>query len=181
MVKSKFSPLHDRPPVLLLGGMENSLSIVRSLGKKGIHVKVAAKEKCFAGFSRFCNKNYTIPKNIEAKVFWQDLLLANDNSGLSGSVIFACNDEAVEFVTENESELQNSYILEYQDKTLRADMLNKQKTLELAKSIGIPTPNFLEINTFEDIEKIQNQVLFPALVKPLYSHIFQSYFNKNFF
>jgi len=181
MPKSDFSPLYDLHPVLLLGGMENSLSIVRSLGRRGIPVSVAAKEKCFAPFSRFCNKSYSVPQNVEAKRFWQDLLLSGDNSGLSGSVIFACNDEAVEFVTENESELQKNYILEYQDRTLRADMLNKQKTLELARSVGIPTPNFWEINIFENIEEVQNQVLFPALVKPLYSHIFQSHFNKKFF
>ena len=181
MSKPARSSLVDVPPVLLLGGMENSLSIVRSLGRRGIPVSVAAKEKCFASYSRFCHKSYIVPKGLDAKQFWQDLLLSSDTPGLSGSVIFACNDEAVDFVTGYESVLEKRYMLEGQNKVLRSSMLNKQKTLELARSLGIPIPNFWEINTLENIVEVQNQVMFPALIKPLYSHIFQSYFHKKFF
>ena len=47
-----------------------------------------------------------------------DMVQANpsvNNSEFSGSVIFACCDDAIEFVTEHEDELKKKYILETQD------------------------------------------------------------------
>lgn len=164
---------NDWPPVLLLGGMENSLSIVRSLGKRGIRVFVAAKSSCFALRSRFCARKFVIPKHVDSQEYWYELLLSRDDAELQGCVVFVCGDDAVNFIASNKSLLEPKYLLEEQDANLRLAMLNKQKTAELGRSVGVPTPSYWEVKSTDDISGIESMVNFPAIIKPLYSHLFQ--------
>jgi predicted ATP-grasp superfamily ATP-dependent carboligase len=169
--------LADKIPVLILGGQENALSIARSLGKRGIPIHVSADPDCWALRSRYCSGRYPRPAGVESKDYWGGLLLSNNKSPLEGSVILTGSDEAIEFVARNRTELEKRYILERNRPELQLALLDKQKTLELARSVGVPTPNYWKVDTVEDVRRIGGDIQFPLIIKPIHSHLFQKQYN----
>ena len=105
MTSSKQNPV----PVLLLGGQENALSVIRSLTRHGVPVSLSAPESCWALRSRHCARRYPIELNVDRAAFWEDLLLGPGHPELRGSVIFPCNDEAIEFMAARRSVLRREY------------------------------------------------------------------------
>jgi D-aspartate ligase len=173
-------PLDCTTPVLILGGTENALSVARNLGGRGVAVRISSHIKTLGMRSRFCRESFPIRDGQSAAEFWRALLLGDEHS-LYGHIIFPCSDEALEFLAGHRQELEAHYILDdYRPELLNA-MLDKKRTLELARSIGVPTPNFWAIRDMDDVVKIREQIQFPALVKPIHSHKFQQVFKCKFF
>lgn len=160
-------------PVLVLGGQENALSVVRSLGRRGIPVRVSARQGCSALRSRFCAGAYPIRPQEEPGKFWERLLLENLEQELGGSIIFPCDDHAVEFLANYKGNLERRYGLDGFVPDLQLVLLDKRKTLELAKLAGCPIPNFWEVQNPADLERLMHEVTYPVIVKPVHSHLFQ--------
>lgn len=115
-----------------------------------------------------------------ADEFWSALLLSDDKQ-LYGHIIFACGDDAIEFLAHHRQELEAHYVLDDYVPELQNAMLDKKRTLELAQSVGVPTPNFWAIHDIDDVKKIRGQIQFPAIVKPIYSHKFRQVFDCKLF
>ena len=166
----------SKPPVLILGGQENTLSLTRSFGRRNISTYISAPATCLAFKSRYCSKAYPVPSEMKTKDYWAQLLLNEEHSEISGSVIFAGNDEAVEFIAAKKSERANKYVVDDSIPQIHIDMLNKQRTLELAKIAGCPTPSFYNISELDDVKNIGDDVMFPIMIKPIHSHLFRVYY-----
>lgn len=172
---------HSAVPVLVLGGEENALSVVRSLGREGIQVRVSAQRGCAALRSRFCARAYPIRARKEPGRFWERLLLENAERELDGSVIFPCDDHAVEFLANYKGVLEKRYCLDGFVPDLQLALLDKRKTLELAERAGCPIPNFWEVRNPADLERLMDEVTYPVIVKPVHSHLFQLKYNRKYF
>jgi len=164
-------------PVLVLGGGPNALSIVRSLSKHNSPVKVASGQGSPGLHSRFCKQGFMTPKGVRHEAYWEDLLLGND-TGLKDHLILSGSDESVEFLSKHKESLKKRFYLDDFNPEVQLNMLNKQKTLELAQSVGVPTPKFWPLNSMEDLKSIIDEVRFPIMIKPLHSHLFQHKFSS---
>jgi predicted ATP-grasp superfamily ATP-dependent carboligase len=164
------------PPVLILGGSVNALSIARSLGRRGITINLSASEGRHVQYSRYCRKSFPFGRSVKGSDFWSDLLLSSRGTELHGSVIFVCNDEAVSFVANHRQELSRHYRLDDSVPALQLAMLDKQKTLALAQSVNVPAPRFWQIENAAQLDAIEGALTFPLIVKPLHSHLFQAKF-----
>jgi predicted ATP-grasp superfamily ATP-dependent carboligase len=175
MVKTKMSSA-TRPPVLILGGCENALSLARSLGRRGIQIYASVGASECVRVSRYCTQSFPFSRSEPAPEKWHELLLSPNNHRLRGALIFPCSDEAVEFVANHRHELQPDYVLDDATPEIQLAMLDKENTLRLARSVGIPVPNFWEIDELDELDKILPEVVFPVVVKPIHSHLFQKVF-----
>jgi predicted ATP-grasp superfamily ATP-dependent carboligase len=170
-----------QPPVVVLGGSTNALSIARSLGRIGVAVHVSVTEGGPASYSRYRARVYPIPPRCPAQEHWARLLLPSP-SGLEGSVLFVCNDDAVEFIARHRDGLAGRYVLDDAVPGVQQAMLDKRRTLELAAAAGIGIPRFWAVNGVADIDRLAGDLLYPAIVKPLHSHEFQKKFGgRKFF
>lgn len=172
---------NKQPPVIILDGAENTLSIVRSLSKKGISVSVVASPTCQAFNSRYTRESYKVPDKSNPKDYYRDVLLGKNSHTLAGSVLLTCGDIGIEFVVENHTALSEKYILDIQKPHLQKALLDKQETLRMAKEAGIGFPEFWNIDSLDDIENIADQVNYPAIIKPIHSHLFVKAFNVKLF
>ncbi len=163
-------------PVLVLGGDANTLSIVRCLSLRGVAVAVSTECHSPALRSRFCGAKYPVPKGKDNKDYWAELLLSGERNELKGSVLFACCDDAVQFLCTHHDELARFYLLYQFDPRLHLSLLDKQHTYELAKSVGVAVPQYWTVNRIEDIERILPELTFPVIIKPLLSHVFRRQF-----
>lgn len=160
-------------PVLVLGGQENALSILRSFGRMKIPAYISAPPGCFAKSSRYCTGSYPVPATEANQSYWHRLLLDEHSPVLQGCVIFAGSDEAVEFLATHRKALLMHYRLDDADPDVDLSMLSKQKTMELAQATGCPTPLFHHVKNLADIDRIKDDILYPVMLKPIYSHLFQ--------
>ena len=174
--------IEKKSPVLLLDGIQSALSLTRSLGRRGIKIYHSCADNAIVKYSKYCTKSFPYPNKEKVHEFWTDLLLNQNNFIPQGSVIFPCNDDAVEFVAKNRDALAANYILDESVPEIHLTMLNKKKTSQLAKSLNISIPNFWEIEKSEELEQIASQVVFPVIIKPHNSLLFQKHFGgKKYF
>lgn len=170
----------NRHDVLLLGGIANSLSVARCLGKNNINVNIASPIDCVVAKSRHIKNHFVQPENLSREDFYYDLLLQQDKIKPE-AVIFACDDDAISVIAKNKDFLKKKYILDIQKPEHQLDLLDKQKTIELAKKVNCPAPKYWQIEKPEDVIKAIPDITFPVLIKPIYSHIFHKQFNKKLF
>ncbi|EGV52465.1 hypothetical protein [Candidatus Endoriftia persephone] len=165
-------------PVLILGGHENALSILRSLSRHGIPVSFSATEGRPITFSRYGNKQYIIPLGADVFDYWSELLLGRPHPELNGHLIFGCGDDAVQFLAENREELEKYYLLDEFIPEIHLAMLDKKETLRLAKKIGIGTPRTWKVDAGSSIEELTSQnIEYPVIAKPVNSLVFRTRFN----
>ena len=170
------------PPVLILGGSSNSLSIARSLAGMNVDVYLSVQQRNCAYFSRYAQKVFPFTDKYNVDQFWKELLIDSPPAYLDGAVLWACNDDAIDFIAKNHPVLSKRFILDDSIPDLQIKLLNKLSTLKMARSLGIPTPNFLEVNDLNDVrEKTLSEFEYPVLVKPQQSHLFQKVFGGNKF
>lgn len=176
------SRLDTTTPVLVLGGRENALSLVRRLGALGITMRASGPADCWGMYSRHCASAYPVPRTVSDSEFWSDLLLSGKAPELKGSLIVYCSDSAIEFVARNRQALAKDYVLDHATSELQLALLDKRKTLELAHRAGVPAPQFWSVRNGEaDLEAMRAIVQFPVMVKPIISHRFHKVFGRKLF
>ncbi len=169
-------------PVLILGGQENAISLIRSFGKRNIKVFISVRQDSLASKSRYCHKVFVIPDKQTDEEAWHRLLFCDEDPDLEGCVIFPCSDEAVEFLARNRNRLKSKYRIDCFKPGVHLAMLNKFKTLVLAQKAGCPTPAFFKISNEDEVTQISSRILYPIMIKPVHSHIFTKYFpDKKYF
>lgn len=178
-----FDPRRFDPstPVLLLGGGGNAVSVARNLGRLGVSVAASGNREAWGLASRHCRRRFTVPPGKEEAEYWRELLLSPGPGPLDGHVIFALCDASIAFVCEHRTRLAGRYILEDFDAGLRAAMLDKKATLEMARAAGVPTPDFWTVRTREDVAALRGRLRFPVMVKPIHSHLFIPVFGRKLF
>lgn len=167
----------ERNPVVLLGGLANTVSVIRSFASAKIPVHLIASPKSPAIKSKYLLTSFPIPEKITEPEYLIQKLIKEDCFP-NKSVIFPCSDEAIQFVANNKEALREKYILDIQDPQQQLDLLDKKKTLSLANKAGCMAPGFWEIKSFSDVLNCENEVEFPVLIKPIHSHIFQKHFKQ---
>jgi D-aspartate ligase len=167
--------------VLILGGAANGVALARNFGRVGITVRAAGGKGCLAQYSRFCTKAYRWADQNSQQEFWHELLIENPKVELLASFIFALCDDSIEFVEKYKSELSQRYLLEDFNAELRGEMLDKKATLVRARAAGVDTPKFWSVETVADLQAIKGEVTFPAMVKPIHSHVFIPIFGQKLF
>lgn len=167
--------MNNKPPVLILGGHENSLAVARSLKDLGIRIAVSTTRSASVQYSRFCHRLYSAPSGEFYSNYWRKLLLESPAGALDGSVILCCSDEAVEFVALHRERLQARYIVEENVPRLQLALLNKYQTFLLAQQAGLAAPHCWH-ETEDDPFYRKADIRFPVLVKPLVSHLYRRVF-----
>ena len=159
-----------RVPAVLLGGAVTALSTARSLGADGVGVTILSDgaNDCLARRSRFCRRyiHYELSHDIRAE--WLAWLQEAE-----GAVVLPCSDLGVEFIAHHRAELLAAGHLpaEGNDDVMLA-MLDKQRTYDMALSLGIGAPRTVTAHTHDDVaEGFRSGLSFPLAVKPTRSDI----------
>ncbi|HSV15356.1 MAG TPA: hypothetical protein VLI90_13940 [Tepidisphaeraceae bacterium] len=169
----------EQPPVLILGGEANALSVARDLGRLGAKVFMLGESGTPVRHSRYCN---WIELESSAKgsfeTIWADFLLGSDSDYLKGAVVLACSDAGITVLATHRDRLSRKFRLDESNTIAQLDMLDKLKTYHHAVAAGVPTPKFWEVHTRADVLAIEKELVYPLLVKPRLSHVFEKHFGR---
>lgn len=169
------------PPVIILGGDPNALSIARNLGRRGIRVYAVNEPDAPVRYSRYC-RFLAVPWLGSNVASWTAYLLGPEAEPLRGAVLLAASDEALEILVQHREALGPRFLLDESNPDAQRRMLNKLSTYEAAKEAGVPMPRFWVTAGGAALDALAPDLAYPLLVKPLFSHRFGFQFGgKKFF
>ncbi|MDB5300111.1 MAG: hypothetical protein JWO87_1774 [Phycisphaerales bacterium] len=169
------------PPVIILGGRANALSVARSLGRLGAKVYAINERNAFVGHSRYCRQiDVPVSRKGEEAREWARFLLGDDAGHLRGAILMACSDEGIEVITDHRDALAQRFILDESNPVAQRMMLNKVETYQRAVEAGVPTPRFWLADSPEQLARVRDELVYPLIVKPLHSHVFEGQTGKKF-
>src|SRR3954468_19008525 len=86
----------ELPPVILMGGRANALSVARSLGRIGAAVYLLNEPGAFVRTSRYCDwLDVPVARKGDEATAWADFLLSDEAKHLHGAVLLSCSDEGI--------------------------------------------------------------------------------------
>jgi predicted ATP-grasp superfamily ATP-dependent carboligase len=154
--------LGRRPAALVLGGSYRALAVVRSLGRHGVPVTLAATD----GHSLATRSRY-----VEEVLPWQGLggealvsaLLADD--GERGRILVPTDDDDAEALGRAHARLSDHFAVTVSPWERLEAAADKRRTYALAGELGIPFPRGWP--TGDDPPALPTEA-FPVIVKPAY-------------
>src|SRR5207237_8242987 len=147
------------------------------LGRQGVKVIAVGVETTCVRYSRYCQWVQLPQEGPEGDQLLQFLLGAESES-LRGGVLLACSDAALLVLAKHRRALQQRYRLDLANPSAQLSMLYKLSTYEIARAAGVVTPRFWNITSNADVESIRNELVFPLMIKPRLSHVFERRFGK---
>jgi D-aspartate ligase len=161
----------DLPPVVLLGGSTNAVSVARSLGRMGVQVYAIAERRTQVAYSRFCSSFTVVGARGSVTETWLGWLL---ESAPRRAVVIPCDDDGLEIVACHRSELTAAGLRPCpgNDRVI-LEMLDKERTLERARELEVPAPRSARVSNRHELLEEARSLGLPVLLKPVHGHRFQ--------
>ena len=143
-----------------------TLSVVRSLGRRGADVFVAGEGFRGQAFrSRHVRGRYRLPASTEdARAYWEALerLLATERF----DVVIPTYVETTEPLSCHRGSLEQTVGLAVPEENSLRTAMDKWLTLRLAEELGIRTPRTRCPGTSEELDRAAAELAYPVVVKP---------------
>jgi D-aspartate ligase len=151
---------------VVTGASYRALAVVRSLGRRGVSVRVVrSDEHAIAGSSRYAHGRLAWPAGAESRRVDYLVGLA-DREGLDGWVLIPTHDEEAALIARHHDRLARHYRLTTPSwETLRA-AYDKRCTHALAERAGLHQPWTLFPRDHDELEQARGR--FPVVIKPAY-------------
>jgi D-aspartate ligase len=169
-------PLDGLPPAIVLDGRVNAVSIARGLARMGVAVHALGEPTSPARYSRYVHW-VRLPETADPAAAWTEFLLGPKSEHLRGAVLIAAGDAGLEIVMAHRQALAERFLLDEINIDAQQCMLNKLSTYRAAVEAGVPTPRFWLARSAESVAALHDELVFPLLVKPTLSHVFERQFD----
>jgi D-aspartate ligase len=152
---------------VVTGASYRALAVVRSLGRRGVPVRVVrSDEHALASSSRYAGPRLQWPEGASDDARVDYLTRLADSEGLRDWVLIPTHDEEAALVARNHDVLARCYRLTTPPwETLRA-AYDKRRTHEVAAQLGIPQPWTIFPAGTADLTRAAGR--FPVIIKPAY-------------
>jgi D-aspartate ligase len=157
------------PPAIILGGHANSLSVARSLGRRGIRVLALAHPSWVIRHSRYVER---IELPGSGPWNWDrgtEFLTSSQSDAYAGAVLLTGSDEGLTILTDHRDVLQKKFLLDRCNPEAQRCLLDKITTYQTADAAGVPTPRYWIVKT--DLDAVAGELRYPLIVKPRLSHL----------
>ena len=167
------------PPVILLGGHENVVPLVRSFAARSIPVYVLNERRAEIGYSRYARR-IPLPPEPPYPQSAMEFLTGPASDALRGSVLLAGCDEELQLIAKHREMLAGKFRLDLSNPVAQQIMLDKLATYRAALCADVTTPRFWEVSSEEDIHRLRDELVYPLIIKPKSSHVFYQKFAAKF-
>jgi D-aspartate ligase len=161
-------------PAVLLGGDATAVPVARSLGRAGISVLALGGPDDPVRRSGHVHDYVDVGTGEAVQERFLEWLLGP----AAASVVLPCSDEGLELIAHNRALLtaRDHIVLEADDQKL-LDVLDKERTHELAVAHGIPVPRTTTVHDADQLRRAVEEIGFPCALKPLHAHEFRRVFD----
>jgi len=155
------------PKVFVTDGYwHKTLSVVRSLGEKGIDVSVGESTRLSTAlFSRYAKKRVIYPSPKRNPDEFLDFL-EKELKKERYEVLITPEESTLLLIAKNIKRFEGLARFPFAGHNLIAKASDKAEAIKGAKDIGIPIPQTVFINDVEELEKETAGIDFPVVIKP---------------
>ena len=158
----------DWPPVLILNMSYSGLGIARNLAKRGMRVVgLSADAKACGNWTHLCEVR-SAPDSQNAPEELVEYLLRRA-AEFRGAVVFPTRDADVLMLDRYRSQLQPHFRLAIPPHEAYCGVVDKHNLVKVASTVGVPIPRTVLLNSAQELSRIQDEVGFPCVVKPVSS------------
>lgn len=159
------------------------LSTIRCLGKEGVHVVAVDydREKAFALESKYVKEIGIAPHYRKEEKRFLHFLIDYAKLQEEKPVLIPTADPYVEFIEAHFDELKNYYLFPQQKKGIYSTMLDKDKFYKFCKEVDAPIPETVSIDEEGYLDKVEERIGYPCMVKPTDSPSFMHIFRQKMF
>lgn len=150
--------------------LRQSLVTVRSLGSRGLRVAAAGTAGGVPTFSsRWCQQALVYPADEGAEAYLPYLEQSLDHSG--ARVLIASSDATVALLRRHRGRIERYARIALAKETALAIAVNKERTLEVARLLGVSIPRGVTLGAVSEVEAALREIGLPAVVKPTESWV----------
>lgn len=155
------------PKVFVTDGYwHKTLSVVRSLGEKGIDVSVGESTRLSTAlFSRYAKRRIIYPSPKRSPDEFLDFL-EKELKKERYEVLITPEESTLLLIAKNIKRFEGLTRFPFAEHNLISKASDKAETIKNAKGIGIPIPQTIFINDIEELEKETADIDFPVVIKP---------------
>ncbi len=156
--------------VLILGhGTRSFLSVIRSLGRKGIIIHAGnSLPEDIALYSRYITKYFLLPPFSEPEQWKSEVITIIEKEKYD--LVIPTDDSPIILLRQIILELEKSSKVYLLENTAFSITNDKLQTYSFCQSLGIHVPRFSTVSKNDDLEKISKNFDFPLIIKPVSSY-----------
>ncbi|MCM1567467.1 MAG: ATP-grasp domain-containing protein [Dehalobacter sp.] len=149
--------------------MRNSLAIIRSLGKAGLHVTAGEATRFATGaFSKYCRGRIVYPDAKNPDAFADFMLKKVQEEHFD--MFIPVTDSTLIPVIQRKKEFARYTTVPFPDYDLMLKALDKSQTLKIAAESGVPCPKTYAIADVGELKDIKDELQYPVIIKPRTSY-----------
>ncbi len=141
------------------------LSVIRSLGRRGIKVLAAGAQSRSIGFySRYATRTWVYPSQFKDKRgFIQSIIQAVQQHQIN--LIFPASESTLVVLDEFRSEIERHTRLAAPSSEAIECAIDKVRTYDLAEKIGIPVPKTVCVHSVPEAVRAAKEIGYPVILK----------------
>ena len=150
----------------------SAVSIIRSLGRRGVHVIAADSDRMSPGFySKYTAERLVYPRPHGAPAAVVEALLGVARER-GADLIVPVTDDVIVPLAEARERFDGVCKLAIAPSDALAATRDKQRTLELAQSLGVPVPRSALVDTAAEARREAATLGWPVVLKPQASRVY---------
>ncbi|WP_062515025.1 carboxylate--amine ligase [Halobacillus sp. KGW1] len=159
------------------------LSTIRCLGVHGVHVAAVdyAWEGAYGLESKYCSEALIGPHYKEDPEGLVAFLINYAKKQQEAPVLIPTADPYVEFVDAYLPELREHFLIPQKEQGLYTKIMDKGTLHKLASEHGVAVPETVHVDGAEYVDKVESEIGYPCLVKPVDSPAFVAKFRRKLF
>lgn len=165
-------------PAIVLSTHAMGLGVIRGLGVMGVPIIAIYYDHNEMGYlSRYVKKRIRAPHPEKQEDEFVGLLVESA-SRFSGGLLIPADDATLAAVSRHKSLLEEHYLVACTEWAIAERYIDKRHTYALAREAGVPAPRTVIPQSTEDLERYDQKVQYPCLVKPTQGHLYYEQFNE---
>jgi len=159
------------------------LSTIRCLGVHGIHTVAVdySENDRYGSESKYCSERVIAPYYKEDPKGFVQFLLEYAKVQNEPPVLIPCHDSYVEIIDEYLDEFRKYYLIPQTEKGLYTKVMNKETLQALAVEKGVAVPETVRVTEENYLDKVDEIIKYPCIVKPTDSPTFVATFRRKLF
>ena len=149
-----------------------ALAAMRSLARSGMKVGsvvcASDENEALAFRSRWCRLRAVVPDFAQDATGYADAIIALLDQH-PADLILPCHDGSIAALRARRSELEQRTALPLASEAALNIAVNKERTLSLAKNLGIAVPRTVALSDTRDLRAALDHIGYPAVIKPAWS------------
>jgi len=153
--------------ILILDGDQfSTLSIVRSLGRKGLNITVAAAtNNAICRYSKYVDNFFTYPNPLINTEEFYKTIFEQLNSG-NYTLIIPVTELTTLPLAKIRDKIEPKIALAIAENDALEQVIDKSKTFVLAGKLGVPIPKGYPLTQQQDLQDCIDKIQYPIVIKP---------------